>query len=78
MKNLKEFIDYSLKNDDIYEDLESYDPIMKRRVLIVFDDVIADMKASKESRPIVTELFLEGRKPSISFVFISQFRKNVL
>ena len=43
MKNLKEFIDYSPKNDDIYEDLESYDLRMKRRVLIVFDDVIADM-----------------------------------
>ena len=39
-------------------------------MVIVFDDMIADMKA--KSSPIVTELFLRGRKPNISHVYISQ------
>ena len=42
---------------------------MKRRVLIVFDDMIADMDSNKKSSPIVTELFLRGRKLNISLVF---------
>ena len=43
LKNPKEFINYSPKIDDIYENLGSYNPKRKRRVLIVFDDMIADM-----------------------------------
>ena len=39
--------------------------------LIVFDDMIADMESNKKLRPIVTELFLRGRKLNISLVFIS-------
>ena len=39
-------------------------------MVIVFDDMMADMKA--KSSPIVTELFLRGRKPNISHVYISQ------
>ena len=38
----------------------------------MFDDMIADMKANKEISPLVTELFLRGRKLNSSFVFISQ------
>ena len=41
--------------------------------LIVFDDMIADMDYNRKLSPIVTELFLRGRKPNISLVFISQF-----
>ena len=44
---------------------------MKRRVLMVFDDMVADMESNKTC-PIVTELFLKGRKLNISLVFISQ------
>ena len=38
---------------------------------MVFDDMIADMESNKKLRPIVTELFLRGRKLNISLVFIS-------
>ena len=41
-------------------------------MLIVFDDMIADMKANKKLNPIVAELFTRGRKLKISVVFISR------
>ena len=41
-------------------------------MLIVFDDMIADMKSNKKLSPIVTELFLSGRKLNILLVFISR------
>ena len=71
-KNPKVFIDYSQTIDDVYENLEDYNPTKKRRVLIVFDDMIADMESNKKLSPIVTELFLRGRKLNILFVFVSQ------
>ena len=45
LKNPKVVIDYSKTIDDVYEDLEDYIPTKKRRVLIVFDDMIADMES---------------------------------
>ena len=42
------FIDYSQKLDDLYENLEDYNPTKKRRVLIVFGDMIADMESNKK------------------------------
>ena len=44
----------------------------KRNVLIVFDDLIDDMESNKKLSSNITELFLIGRKLSISLVFISQ------
>ena len=49
LKNSKSFIDHSQAVDDIYEILESYNPTKKRRVLIVLDDMIADMEYNKKS-----------------------------
>ena len=72
LKNLKSFIDYSQTIDDVYENLEDYNPTKKRKVLIVFDDLIAGLKANKKLSPIITESFLRGRKLNISLVFISQ------
>ena len=69
-KILKVFIDYSQIIDNVYEE---YNPSKKRKVLIVIYDMIADMKANKKSSPIVTELFIRGRKLNISLVFVSQF-----
>ena len=71
LKNPKAFIDYSQTIDDVYENLD-YNPTKKRRVLIVFDDVIVDMESNKKLSPIVTELFLRGTKLNILLVFISQ------
>ena len=56
LKNPKEFIDYS-QTADLYENLVDYNPTKKRRVLIVFDDVITYMESNKKLSPIVTELF---------------------
>ena len=70
LKNSKEFIDYSQKIN-VYDNLEDYNPTKKRRVIIVFDDMIADMESTKKLSPIVTELFLRGRELNISLVFIS-------
>ena len=54
-----------------------YNPIKKRKILIVFDDMIADMINNKKLNPIVTELFIRGRKLNVSIVFIMQFYLNV-
>ena len=62
-------IDYSQTIDGIYENLKDYNPTKKRRVLIVFDDVIAHMKSNKKLSPIVTELFLR-QKRSIFHLFL--------
>ena len=61
------------KSDHVYENLEDYNLTKKRRLLIVFDDMIADVKSNKKLSPNVIELFLRGRKLNISFVFILQF-----
>ena len=65
LKNLKAFIDYSQTIDDVYENLEGYNPTKKRRVLTKFDDMTADMESNKKVSPKVTELFLKGRKLNI-------------
>ena len=72
LKNPKAFIDYSQTIDDVCENLEDYNRTNKRKVLIVFHDVIADMEANNKLSPIVTELFLRRRKLNISLIFISQ------
>ena len=47
--------------DDIYENIEEYNPNKQRKILIIFDDMIADMLSNKEINPIVTESFIKGR-----------------
>ena len=75
LKNPKTFIACSKTIDDVYENLKDYDPTNKMRVLMVFDDMIADMECNKSLSPIVTDLFLKGRKLNISLVFISKCLK---
>ena len=58
--------------DDIYKNIEEYHPNKKRKILIVFDDLLADMLSNKKLNPIVTELLIRGRKLNISLVFITQ------
>ena len=64
-----EYLNYM---QDVYKNIEDYNPIKKRKVLIVFDDMIADMINNNKLNPIVTELFIRGRKLNISIVFIMQ------
>ena len=65
-------MEYSNDMQDVYKNIEDYNPIKNRKILIVFDDMIADMINKKKFNPIVTELFIRGRKLNISIVFITQ------
>ena len=59
-KDSKAFIDYWQTMDDVYENLEDYNPEKKRKLLIVFDDITADLEANKKSSPIVFEFSEEA------------------
>ena len=58
--------------DDIYKNIEKYNPNKKRKIFVIFDDMIPDMLSNKKLNPIVIELFIRGRKLNISIVFITQ------
>ena len=58
--------------DDICKNIEEHNPNKKQKILIVFDDMIVDMLIKKKLNPIVTKLFIRGRKLYISLVFITQ------
>ena len=66
-------MDYSNDMQNVYKNIEDYNSDKERNVLIVFEDIIADMiNKKKQLNPIVTELFIRGRKLNISIVFITQ------
>ena len=63
------------KNDnmhDVYKNIDDYNSDKENKILIVFDDMIADMIHNKKLNSIVTELFIRGRKLNISLVFVTQ------
>ena len=68
----KAFMEYSNDMQDVQKNIEDYNPIKKRKILIVLDNMIADMISNNKLNPIVTELFIRGRKLNISIVFITQ------
>ena len=57
---------------DVYKNIEDYNPGKERKILIVFDDMVADMINNKKLNSVVTELFIRGRKLNISIVFNMQ------
>ena len=63
---------------DVYKSLQDYNPTKERKVLIVFDDMIADMEANKKLNHIVTKLLLRERKLDISVAFILQLFSKCL
>ena len=67
--DLKSFIEYS---NDAYKNIDDYNPDKENKILIDFDDMIADMIHDKKLNSIVIELFIRGRKLNISFVCITQ------
>ena len=71
-KDSKAFMAYSNDMEDVYKNIENYNPGKKRKILILFDDMIADMINDKELNPIVTELFIRGRKLNIFIAFVTQ------
>ena len=58
--------------DDVYQNIDDYNPNRKRKILIVFDDMIADIMSNKKFQAIIKELFIRCRKLNISLVFITQ------
>ena len=75
IKNLNDpsaFIEYSNTMDDVYENINDYNPSRKRKILITFDDMIAHNTTNKIFQAIIKELFIRCRKLNISLIFITQ------
>ena len=68
----KAFIEYSNDMHDVYKNIEECNINKERKILIVFDDKIADIINNKKLNSIVTELFIKDKKVNISLVFIMQ------
>ena len=58
--------------DDVYSNINDYNPKRKRKVLVVFDDMIADIMTNTRFQAIIKELLIRRRKLNISLVFITQ------
>ena len=67
----KAFIEYSAYMDDVYNNTNDYNPNRKRKLLTVFDDMIADIMTNKKFQTKIKELFIRCRKLNISLVFIT-------
>ena len=75
IKNLNDphaFIEYSDDMNDAYENINNYNKNRDKKVLIVFDDMIADIEYNKNFKRIIKELFYRARKINVSIVFITQ------
>ena len=72
LNNPNTFIECSNTMDDIYENTNDYNPIRKRKKLIVFDYMIADILTNTKFQAIIKVLFIRCRKLNISLVFITQ------
>ena len=64
--------------DNIYKNIEEYNPNKKRKIFIVFDDMIPDMLSNKKPNPIVTELFIRVKTLNISLFCFTQSSFAVL
>ena len=58
--------------DDVYNNIDDFQPTKKRKNLIVFDDIIADITTNIKFHTIIQELFIRCRKLNISLVFTTQ------
>ena len=75
IKNLNDphaFIEYSNDMNDVLDDIDNYNKNRDKNVLIIFDDMIADIMRSEKFKAIVKELFIRCRKLNISIAFIMQ------
>ena len=66
------FIECSNRMDDVYQNIDDCNPSRKRKILIVFDDMIADIMSNKKFQAIIKELFIRCKILNISLVFITQ------
>ena len=58
--------------DDAYKNIDDYNPSRQRKILIMFDDMIADIMTNKRFQAMIIELFIRCKKLNISLVFITQ------
>ena len=75
IKNLNDphvFLEYWNYMNDVLEDINNYNKNRDKKVLLIFDDMIADITRSEKVKAIVKELFITCRKLNISIVFITQ------
>ena len=72
LNDAKAFIGCSNTMNDVYENIDLYNPNRQRKVLTVSDDMIADIMTNKKFQPIIKELFIRCRKINILLVFITQ------
>ena len=72
LNNPNAFIECSNTMDDVYENIHNYNLSRKRKILIVFDDMIADIMTNKKFQAIINKLFIRCRKLNMSIVFITQ------
>ena len=72
LNDAKAFIEYSDDMENVLDDINNYNKNRDKKVLIVFDDIIADIEYHKNFKRIVKELFYRARKTNISIVFITQ------
>ena len=75
IKNLNDphaFIQYSDDMNDVLDDINNYNKNRDKKVLIVFDDMTADIEYNKNFKRIIKELFYRTRKINVSIVFITQ------
>ena len=68
----KSSIEYLNEMQDVYKNINEYNRDKECKILIVFDDMIADLINNKKLNAVVTELFIRSRKLNISLVFIIQ------
>ena len=78
VNNPNTFIECSNTMDDVYGNIDDYNPIRKRKKIIVLDDMIADIMTNRRFQAIIKELFIRCRKLNISLVFITQSYFSVL
>ena len=72
LNDSKAFIECSNAMGNVYENVDDYDPSRKIKILIAFDDMIADIMSKKEFQAVIKELFIRCRKLNILLVFITQ------
>ena len=66
------FIKCSNSMDDVYKNIHDYNPSRKRKISIIFDDMMADIMDNKKFQAIIKELFIGCTKLNISLAFIPQ------
>ena len=72
LNNPNTFTECSNTMNDVYENINDYNLSRRRKILIIFDDMIADIMGNKKFQAIIKELFIRCRKLNISLVFITQ------